>query len=53
MGNDNLLCESNEACLLTPNIGSYQGHGTLTPVSATLTGTVSGVTLYRYPSNGD
>jgi hypothetical protein len=27
IGNDNGLCESNEACLTSPNIGAYQGRG--------------------------
>lgn len=27
IGNENGLCESNERCLYSPNIGSYQGHG--------------------------
>src|SRR5262249_46292251 len=29
IGNENGLCESNEACIYTPNIASYQGHGNL------------------------
>lgn len=32
-GNDNGLCESDESCLFTPNIGSYQGHGELQSVA--------------------
>ncbi|MCW7463814.1 hypothetical protein [Leptospira limi] len=28
-GNENGLCESNEDCLFTPNLGAYQGHGIL------------------------
>ncbi|MCW7470948.1 hypothetical protein [Leptospira kanakyensis] len=28
-GNENGLCESNEECLFTPNLGAYQGHGIL------------------------
>lgn len=26
IGNNNGLCESNETCVLSPNLGSYQGH---------------------------
>jgi hypothetical protein len=33
-GNENGLCESDERCLFTPNIGSYQGHGDLQPVAS-------------------
>ncbi len=61
IGNENGLCESNEACIYTPNIASYQGHGNLTcirgPVeygctSAFVDGTISGVVLYQYVNNG-
>ncbi len=61
IGNENGLCESNEACIYTPNIASYQGHGNLTCIrgpaeygcaSAFVDGTVSGVVLYQYTTNG-
>jgi len=61
IGNDNGLCESNEACIYTPNIASYQGHGSLTCIRgpaelgcpATFTnGTISNVVLYQYSTNG-
>ena len=52
IGNDNLLCESNEACIYTPNMGSYQGHGTLTSAGAFIDGTITGVTLWKYTNNG-
>ncbi|MDX1956956.1 MAG: hypothetical protein SFU98_00190, partial [Leptospiraceae bacterium] len=32
-GNDDGLCNSNEECIYTPNIGAYQGHGKLVPAS--------------------
>ena len=52
-GNDNNLCESNEACLFQPNIGVYQGQGAIYSHSCTFTdGTVTGVTLYGYNTNG-
>ncbi len=53
IGNDNGLCESNEDCLYTPNFGTYQGHGTLTTCAYNDGGgSVTGVTMYGYPSNG-
>ena len=52
VGNDNNLCESNEACLFTPNIGSYQGHGALVSAGPFANGAVSNVTLVRYSVNG-
>lgn len=55
VGNENGLCEANEDCLLTPNIGSYQGHGNLVSASS-LSGcndiTSLGIKLYQYESNG-
>lgn len=52
IGNENGLCESNETCLYTPNIGSYQGHGALVPVSGFSNGVLSDITLLKYESNG-
>jgi hypothetical protein len=52
LGNENGLCESNETCLFTPNIGSYQGHGDLITAGAFTGGTITGVTLLRYGTNG-
>lgn len=53
IGNENGLCESNEACIYAPNFGSYQGHGDYTTLSCTFqNGTVTGVTMYAYPTNG-
>ncbi len=54
-GNENTLCETGETCLFTPNIGSYQGHGSL--VDATdgegfTAGTLTGITLMKYGTNG-
>ena len=50
-GNDNGLCETDETCLFTPNIGSYQGHGSLVDAGFT-PGTLTGITLMEYPING-
>ena len=53
VGNDNGLCESNETCLATPNIGAYQGHGVLVRVgSIGAGGVLEHITLVRYASNG-
>ena len=53
IGNDNGLCETDETCLYTPNIGSYQGHGTLESAGDFTDGAaITGVTLMQYPTNG-
>lgn len=54
IGDEDGLCESNEACIYSPNFGYYQGEGNyLTAGSCTFQdGTVSGVTMYAYPING-
>jgi len=49
VGNDNSLCETDEACILTPNIGSYQGHGDKTQLNDT---NDLNATLYQYENNG-
>jgi hypothetical protein len=54
IGDDDGLCESNEACIYSPNFGVYQGHGDYL-VGGTCTfqnGTVTGVQMYAYPNNG-
>lgn len=48
IGNDNNLCESGETCIITPNIGSYQGHGDLSAATAP-----TGYTFQQYGSNGN
>lgn len=52
IGNDNLLCESNETCLYTPNIGSYQGHGNLISAGSYSDSSLMDITLLKYESNG-
>ena len=54
IGNNNGLCESNEACIYTPNVGSFQGEGDYkTPGTCTFTGgTVVNVQIYGYPITG-
>ncbi len=53
IGNDNGLCETDETCLFTPNIGAYQGHGTLISAGTFVDGdTLTGITLMKYTTNG-
>lgn len=51
-GDDDGLCESGERCLITPNVGAYQGHGVLLSRSVATPAAVSPVYLYQYASNG-
>ena len=52
-GDDDGLCESNEACIYSPNFGAYQGFGDYLANGSCLflDGVVSGVTMYAYPNN--
>jgi hypothetical protein len=62
IGNENALCESNENCIYTPNIGFYQGHGELVSASTTTsttntcsditTGSISNIKLFKFETNG-
>lgn len=52
VGNDNSLCEANEACLERANYGSYQGEGPLVFVTEVDGGPIPGVQLFRYQYNG-
>lgn len=52
IGNDDSLCESGEECIYTPNIGAYQGEGTLSSAYCTTSGTVSGARIFAYPTTG-
>jgi len=53
VGNDNILCETGEDCLYTPNISSYQGHGSLISAGSIGTGgTLENITLMKYETNG-
>ena len=52
IGNENTLCETGETCLYTPNMGAYQGHGNLISAGAFTDGTITGVTLMKYETNG-
>lgn len=52
VGDDDNLCESNEACGYMPNIGGYQGHGKVMKLPELTGGAITGVTLYGYVQNG-
>ncbi len=53
VGDEDGLCESNEACIYSPNFGSYQGEGDpYTQECLFQDGIVTGVTMYGYPVNG-
>ncbi|MDJ0761789.1 MAG: right-handed parallel beta-helix repeat-containing protein [Myxococcota bacterium] len=53
-GNENAVCESGEACVATPNIGSYQGHGDLVFTQSIPSGTteLTDIDIYTYETNG-
>ncbi|MCB0391566.1 MAG: hypothetical protein KDD58_09750 [Bdellovibrionales bacterium] len=53
-GDDDGLCESNEHCIYSPNIGHYQGEGDYLTngVCNFQDGIVHDVNLYSYPING-
>jgi len=53
IGNDNGLCESGETCRYSPNIGSYQGSGSLVSAGAFTGGTLTGITLVKSATNGE
>ena len=52
IGNENGLCESDEQCIYSPNIGSYQGEGTLNSAGSFTDGSVQGVNLLQWGTNG-
>lgn len=53
-GDDDGLCENTEACIYNPNFGVYQGSGNpMTNTCNFSNSTVSGVTMYAYPANGE
>ena len=53
VGNENGFGESNEVCVHTPNIGSYQGHGDLVSAGTISSGgAVENVELLQYETSG-
>lgn len=50
IGDDDLVCETNETCLLGKNIGAYQGHGALVANTTCTPG--NGITVMEYQTNG-
>lgn len=55
IGNNDGLCESNEVCVYAPNFGSYQGSGDpfVGGTCNFANGTVTGVTMFGFPVNGE
>ncbi len=51
IGDDDGLCSSGESCLWTPNLGAYQGHGSLVPQGFS-PGVLTGITLWSWSANG-
>jgi parallel beta-helix repeat protein len=51
-GNGNGLCESDEDCLYSPNLGSYQGHGDVVRAGEFGGGAITGVRRFRFETNG-
>ena len=52
VGNKNLLCETDDTCLFTPNIASYQGHGNIIDGGAFTDGLITGVIFKKFDTNG-
>ncbi|MDH5676310.1 MAG: hypothetical protein OEZ06_29590 [Myxococcales bacterium] len=53
VGDDDLLCESEEACLYSPNVGAYPGHGAVLDATTLGSGgSVENVDLDRHSFNG-
>jgi len=52
-GNNNGLCESNEVCIFSPNIGAYQGtENPFANPACTFSGSaISTVKLHGFPTN--
>jgi hypothetical protein len=50
VGDDDGLCEQDEACVQGQNFGAYQGHGELAEITSPTV--ITGVTLSSYNTNG-
>jgi hypothetical protein len=48
LGNDDTLCNSNEACIFSPHFGAYIGHGQINRSCHFVDSTITGVTMYGY-----
>lgn len=51
VGNDNGLCENNENCEYTPNVGAHQGMGALSAGHCTLGSPFSGTKIFKRTAN--
>ena len=52
VGDDDGLCESNEACLFAPNLGPYHGEGSIGTTCDFRGGLVQGTVIHGFPTNG-
>ena len=54
VGDEDGLCESNENCVYTPNVGAYQGHGDIGNLDYCdfQNGTLSNIFMLAHPLNG-
>lgn len=53
IGNDDGLCETSEDCIYTPNVGAYQGEGTISSgycstTSSAAANIVSNAKIFKY-----
>lgn len=54
IGNNNGLCESNEDCIYAPNVGAYQGEGTLSSnYCTTVESAVNNARLFTYSTTAN
>jgi hypothetical protein len=49
LGNENGLCEMDEACIYMPHLGPYLGSGDYSSQTCEMGGEFAGVTMYAYP----
>ncbi len=52
LGDDDLRCESSERCVVSANVGAYQGHGSLVGGGSFVDGVIVDVTLVAPEANG-
>jgi hypothetical protein len=52
VGNNDGLCESGDICIYAPNVGSYQGEGTVVGSCTFTGGAVTGVQIHAFPTTG-
>ncbi len=53
IGNENGICEKYENCIYSPNLGAYQGHGSITlATSCSPSISSAGINMYQFQING-